>query len=81
MKEEKSLLPCPFCGEIPVYIENESGIVVKCMNTDCSVYTYTEGKASKAIARKSWNTRIPIVQQPLCGSATLHQNQPTADFA
>ena len=58
-----TLKPCPFCGDMPDYHTNKSGITIRCMSDKCGVYVYTEGRATKAIARKSWNTRTNNVQQ------------------
>jgi Lar family restriction alleviation protein len=70
------LLPCPFCGEQPVYLtdfEDDSGVEtvhhVSCGL--CSIQPGIYGEKSKDDAVRTWNTRIAAGQQ-LCAE---HQKQ------
>jgi len=73
------LLPCPFCGEQPVYLtdfENDSGVEtvhhISCGL--CSIQPGIYGEKSKEQAMRKWNTRIATGQQ-LCAK---HQTQFTS---
>ena len=52
------LLPCPFCGKIPVVNKRENGTwEVRCINENCGVVVMTDEKISEKLAIKTWNYR------------------------
>ena len=57
------LLPCPFCGEMPILIEEECvggiGYQIKCNNVDCWIGAYTSFYSDKSTTITAWNTRTP----------------------
>jgi len=56
--ELSDLLPCPFCGEIPVVNKRKNGTwEVRCTNENCGVIVMTDEKISKKLAIKTWNYR------------------------
>jgi hypothetical protein len=67
MKYEQSLLPCPFCGanatlENMTFGDNtEENYRANCKNG----HSLDWWETNKCDAIKLWNTRTPIVQQPL----------------
>jgi len=66
MKEEQGLLPCPFCGLIPSLHNSYSKWIVI---HKCDYINSVGGYGRKIEVIEKWNTRTPIVQQPLSGSA------------
>ena len=52
------LLPCPFCGEIPIVNKRVNGNwEVRCTNENCGVIVMTDEKISKWLAIETWNLR------------------------
>jgi hypothetical protein len=61
MKEEQSLLPCPFCGAELVYCKDNNHYHHPQEVNYCFIEMETIDNSK--IAVKLWNTRTPIVQQ------------------
>lgn len=63
------LLPCPFCGGVPMLESTYIGFDYRCMTDDCRGESYWAGGdegdiltyGTKYQARKAWNTRAPIL--------------------
>jgi len=70
---EAELLPCPFCGEVPVYLtdfeDDKGGATVHHVSCGlCFIQPGIYGQASKEEAVRKWNTRPSptVVGQSLC---------------
>lgn len=67
--ERGELLPCPFCGNIPVLEEVFGTFDLRCLKYNCrggSYSSYGDGGGeltyeSEQKARLAWNTRAPIM--------------------
>ena len=63
------LLPCPFCGQMPVITQTKNGVLVSCVEPKCPmdiVATYIDLSPSDVIT--AWNTRaeprwIPVSER------------------
>lgn len=65
MTEEIMLLvPCPFCGQLPVLSRAGEGVVFACINEDCLVEVGTKPKDTQNEAMRAWNTRIMRLRAP-----------------
>lgn len=55
------LKPCPFCGESPIWLEEDCaegvGYKIKCNNFECWICPETSYYSEKATAIEAWNTR------------------------
>lgn len=63
------ILPCPFCGTMPVHCVEELGRFgpqhdLECDNIDCDVSPFISGCSSKKIIIKEWNERADGVKWP-----------------
>lgn len=60
--EGHKLKPCPFCGELPLFIHENTYIgichKVKCNNFDCWICPETSYYTDEATAIEAWNERI-----------------------
>ncbi|MBO7240215.1 MAG: Lar family restriction alleviation protein [Bacteroidaceae bacterium] len=70
------LLPCPFCGEVPILLEMTEArgtfYRIKCNNSSCMLYVATPLYSERFMAITDWNTRIPqkINHNSLCETDT-----------
>lgn len=62
MCDNKTLKPCPFCGEMPHLEEDyESNFfAVYCGNPECVTKPYTDLYGTESEAIKAWNTRVDV---------------------
>ena len=59
---DNTLLPCPFCGNLPAVDHDKNGWYIWCETnagyTECDVSVCTSSFANKDDAIKAWNTRV-----------------------
>lgn len=54
----KTPMPCPFCAEMPIFVEDHTGLhEVRCDNDDCEIRVETLSCASREDAVAAWNRR------------------------
>lgn len=51
-QDTNNLLPCPFCGQLPLVCKDTSGEYIVCDNRDCLMYEH-----DTQIRLKDWNRR------------------------
>jgi hypothetical protein len=63
--KEAELLPCPFCGNKPEFVEDyltdnspAKSLFVRCVGKDCTVAPEAMNEDKQSVA-KDWNTRVP----------------------
>lgn len=64
MADEIEILPCPFCGSVPLVYNGNSGWHVCCVawekdRSACEIGPSTDGHKTKAEAIAIWNRRHP----------------------